>query len=207
MIDNLDPKIIAALIGAFSALLSAGIAYWWSHKLKLKELALKEMELQHKYDTYLSNVEMKNRELQESILLHQKNIAGNALAELIIKRLEYYPKLWKILLTYGKNWKFNGKIYDGEWAKEFLNEINDCNCECGVYFSKDVYMCFHNLRSKLYEISASCSKDCWVSDFQLNEVNILLYGGQSAGLCALMKDDLGNYQKTSLSVRSTQSPN
>ena len=203
MIDNLDSKIISAIIGAIVALISTSFAYWFSHRLKLKELALKELDLRHRYDTYLSNIEMKNRELKESYQQNQESLTGGALSALTLKRIELYPKLWRVIITYGKNWKFNGNVHDGEWANKFLKEINDCNCECGVYFSKDVYLSFHKLRSKLHEISALCGKDDWLSDMQINEVNILLYGDKEAGLCALLKDDLGNYKETKLSIRRT----
>jgi hypothetical protein len=43
------------------------------------------------------------------------------LKEVLAKRMEAYPKLWQVLLTYGRNWIIEGKARNADWAREFEN--------------------------------------------------------------------------------------
>jgi hypothetical protein len=119
------------------------------------------------------------------------------LQEVLAKRMEAYPKLWNVLLTYGRNWVIEGKPRDVEWSREFLRKLNECNAECGVFFSQPVYERFHAYRTALSEIADKLAVGTAVTAEEHQRLERISAGEDGKpGLGTQLKADLGSYRDT-----------
>jgi hypothetical protein len=117
------------------------------------------------------------------------------LKEILTKRMDAYPALWSVMLTYDLNWQIEGRTLDKEWAREFLLEINKCNAEYGVFFSERVYEEFHEFRETVIKIETKLSK----AEDITQDVSAL--GTIALRLGTRLKDDLGSYASTVFQLR------
>jgi hypothetical protein len=119
------------------------------------------------------------------------------LKDVLAKRMETYPKLWNVLLTYGRNWTMDGKQQDAEWSREFLRKLNECNAEFGVFFSQSVYAKFHEYRTALSEIANKLASGSAVTAEEYQRlVHISVGADGKPGLGTQLKADLGSYRDT-----------
>ncbi|MFJ9806835.1 hypothetical protein ACIRTB_01155 [Streptomyces sp. NPDC101158] len=120
--------------------------------------------------------------------------------EIIKRRIEFYPKLWKIHIHYETNWTLAGQPKTREWAEQYAQELNDFNLEGGVFFSQPVYIKFHELRSHLYLAMEVTQPGAEVSQELTHKIRQSVYGGPGygPGMSTHVKDDLGSYQSASL---------
>lgn len=125
-------------------------------------------------------------------------------AEIIKKRVEMYPNLWRIHIYYETNWTFDGKPKTREWAQEYVEALNDFNLDGGLYFSEDLYSRFVELRGALYEAIDRTGSGEVVPPLDAQTIRGIVYGGSGrAGLATHLKDDLGSYNFTSLQRRAS----
>jgi hypothetical protein len=125
--------------------------------------------------------------------------------EIIKKRVEIYPKLWRIHIHYETNWTLEGKLKTGEWAQEYVEALNEFNLEGGLYFSQDLYERFVELRRALYEARDKTLPGEVVPRSDTQKIREIVYGGKGrAGLSTHLKDDLGSYRFTFLQRRTSR---
>jgi hypothetical protein len=56
--------------------------------------------------------------------------------DILAKRLEVYPRLWRIHIQYETNWVLEGKPKTREWAEQYAAALNEFNLEGGLFFSE-----------------------------------------------------------------------
>ncbi|MGY0020897.1 hypothetical protein [Streptomyces sp. cg35] len=120
--------------------------------------------------------------------------------EIIKKRVEYYPKLWKIHIHYETNWTLSARPKTREWAEQYVQALNEFNLDGGVFFSQPVYMKFFELRRYLYQAIEATPPGAEVPSELTRRIQEAVYGGPGyePGLSTYAKDDLGSYQTASL---------
>ncbi|MCI3243150.1 hypothetical protein [Streptomyces spinosisporus] len=120
--------------------------------------------------------------------------------EIIKRRIEYYPKLWKIHIRYETNWTLSGQPKTREWAEQYAQELMDFNLEGGVFFSQPVYAKFYELRSDLYQAMEITQPGAEVPRDLTHKIRQSVYGGPGygPGMSTHIKNDLGSYQSASL---------
>jgi hypothetical protein len=186
----MDTVIISALISSTVAIVgvfTSIIIARWQSKLQTKELNLKALEL---------NSSLKKLEADYEALRQEQ------FTEILKMRLETYPKLWKILLKYGHYWKYEGKLQDNTWVKEFLIELRECNAQIGIYFSQALYEKYFEYYCALVEIEFKFSKGKHVLPEELDSLDMIFLGnGNRPGLATILKDDLGSYRSIALQRR------
>lgn len=171
MVDLKSPQVLAALIAAMVSLLGV-LASFFSSRWELRT-ALKKLDLDF------------------------ESLRQTQLKDILAKRMEAYPKLWSVMLTYDLNWQIEGKVMDQEWAKQFLIKLNECNAEYGVFFSQSVYSKFYQFRSALIDIERKLSNDENIVRADIEALATIAVGDSSnPGLGTLLKDDLGSYMPT-----------
>jgi hypothetical protein len=127
--------------------------------------------------------------------------------EIVQKRLEFYPKLWRILVYYETNWTIDGKPKTREWAQEYLDSINEFNLEGGIFFSQAVYEKFALLRHALSQIIEEVPPKGLVSSEDITLVRLIFYGDRAShmsGMSTYLKDDLGSYRVVVLQMRNEE---
>jgi len=159
-------------------------------KAKINELKLKESEIiikQKEFENTAKNIE-----------LHLETLKQNQLSEIVKKRINVYPKLWKIIISYGTEWVFEEKKYDIEWAKNYRNELREYNKEYGVFFSQEVYNSFFYLRQGLTKIIKKHTLNNTISQSECAKLYELIINitTMCEPLSVVMKDDLGSYSKS-----------
>ncbi|MFD8739861.1 hypothetical protein ACFV06_33805 [Streptomyces sp. NPDC059618] len=124
--------------------------------------------------------------------------------EIIKKRIECYPGLWKIHIRYETNWTLSGQPKTREWAEQYAQELMNFNLDGGVFFSQPVYIKFHELRSHLQHAVESTQPGAEVSPELTHKIRQSVYGGPGygPGISTHLKDDLGSYQSASLARAS-----
>jgi len=170
---NLDPPIAAALVAGIVSILVGLISYFSSRF------------------TVLSNV---------SALRHQ--VEQTQFQDVITKRIDLYPKLWRIHIHYETNWDLEEKPKTREWAQQYVTELNEFNLEGGVFFSQDLYVKFFDLRSQLYEAIKETEPNGTVNPSRAEAIREVVYGTEGdPGLSTHLKDDLGSYRSVTLQRR------
>jgi hypothetical protein len=202
----MEPIIISALIAAMSGIAAALIAAHWQMKTKTKELDLKEQEIKRTLD-------LKSQEMETSLDLKRQEIERtsakmNADAEalrqtlmrdVLLKRMQAYAALWRVFITYERNWLYEGKPFDLDWAVTFLAEINSCNAEHGVFFSERVYHSFFRYRERLLDIVSEAKRGIQIQNRHIEKLveistkGTIIDGEKVFALGAVLKDDLGSY--------------
>src|SRR5262245_57552134 len=111
----METALISALIaaavsaaGVIVALLSAR----WQLRGKILELELKKDEI----------AKVGARLQAEAEALRQ-----TLLRDVLGRRMNAYAALWKVFITYERNWLVERKTFDRAWADEFLLALNVCN--------------------------------------------------------------------------------
>lgn len=179
----MEAPVVAAIISgsvAFCAAILTLLAARWQTNLKTKEL------------------ESTTRELESDL----ESMRQSQLSEIIKKRIEVYPKLWTLLLTYNLHWELAGKPKDYEWAKEHLAALNNVNAELGLFFSQDLYEHFNQYRAALLKINNDFAAGHEVSKEDLNNLETIITGkDRRPGLASYLKDDLGSYREAIITAR------
>ena len=122
--------------------------------------------------------------------------------DVIAKRIDLYPNLWRIHIKYETNWVLEGRSKSREWAEEYVSALNEFNLEGGVFFSQGLYNKFFQLRSFLYEAIRKTEPGEPVSQARVKAIRFAVYGGGKVkGLATYEKDDLGSYSAVSLQRR------
>ena len=123
--------------------------------------------------------------------------------EIIKKRIEYYPKLWKIHIHYETNWTLADQRKTREWAQEYVQALNDFNLEGGVFFSQDVYAKFFELRQHLYQAIEATTPGAEIPSELTSQIREIVYGTSQSGpgMSTHIKDGLGSYQHTIIQIR------
>src|SRR5260370_35177827 len=62
--------------------------------------------------------------------------------DVVAKRIELYPGLWRIHIFYETNWNLEGKPKTREGAEHYVSSLNEVNLECGLVFSEALYTKF-----------------------------------------------------------------
>jgi hypothetical protein len=62
--------------------------------------------------------------------------------EILVKRIEVYPKLWRILQEQLSDWERFEKPVTEEWASTFLASLLAWNADNGVFLSQQTYEAF-----------------------------------------------------------------
>lgn len=135
----------------------------------------------------------------------QRELLQVQFKEIVEKRLEFYPKLWKILVHYETNWTIDGKPKTREWAQEYLDSINGFNLEGGIFFSESIYEKFALLRHTLRQIVEETLPGQLVSSEDITLLRFIFYGDRAMhtpGISTYLKDDLGSYQVAVLQRRN-----
>jgi hypothetical protein len=170
---NLDPSIAAALIAGVVSVVGVLISYFSSRS------------------TVRSNVSALRHEVEQT-----------QFQDVIAKRIELYPKLWRIHIHYETNWDLEEKPKTREWAQQYVTELNDFNLEGGVFFSQDLYEKFFDLRFQLYEAIKETEPNSTVSPSRAKAIREVVYGTEGEpGLSTHLKDDLGSYRSVTLQRR------
>jgi hypothetical protein len=112
--------------------------------------------------------------------------------DVVTKRIELYPKLWRIQIHYETNWTLEGRPKNREWAQQYVAELNEFNLEGSVFFSEDLYRKFHQLRSALYRAIRETEPNSIVADFLAQQIGATVYGNGGPGLSTYIKDYLGS---------------
>jgi hypothetical protein len=121
--------------------------------------------------------------------------------DILSKRIELYPKLWRIHIYYETNWVYDGKPKTREWAEQYVAALNEFNLEGGLFFSQSLYGKFFELRSKLYEAIHNTQPRGVVHESLAREIRNVVYGNGGPGLSTHLKDDLGSYRLVTLQRR------
>lgn len=180
----MDPAVIAALIAGFCSIVGAAVALWNERrKLKLKKI---ELDFQSKKLYELGS------EIENQLTVLQQN----QLRDIVNKRVETYPELWKIIQHYWQHWRSEDKQLDLDWANEFLENLYQCSEQYGVFFSQAVYVKFHELRSHVRVMRNVLKQDIDLEDFHSKKLDRLWFGDSNGqtGLATELKNDLGSYR-------------
>lgn len=185
----METPVVSALIAAAVSLAGVIVAlYSSSHQLrtKLAELDLKRQEL----DTVGAKLQAEANALRQ-----------NLMRDILAKRMSAYAALWKVFISYERNWLLEQRLFDLSWAEAFLRELNACNAEHGVFFSQQVYEPFFEYRGRLLLILARLRSGKEVGQTEINgliEVSSAGLEGKMLALGTAMKDDLGSYMKVAI---------
>jgi hypothetical protein len=121
--------------------------------------------------------------------------------DVLVKRVELYPKLWRIHIRYETNWTLEGRPKNREWAQQYVAELNEFNLEGGLFFSQGLYSKFHELRSALYRAILETERNGIVREPLAEQIRTIVYGNGGPGLSTYIKDDLGSYRSVTLQRR------
>ena len=186
----MDSTIVSAIIAALVTTLGVIVTYFSTKqqlKLKLKEINLKQEEL----NLERKKLESIGNDLQkEMATLHQ-----NQLQDVLKKRIEVYPHLWEVVTVHWQHFDNNKK--DINWCKTFINELERCNEQYGVYFSQAVYEQYHTFYMELKKIMLNLETFGGIIDNNdISTIDLLWYGNEKygLGLASQLKNDLGSYK-------------
>jgi uncharacterized FlgJ-related protein len=181
----MNPQITSALIAA--GVSAAGVAVTlvsarWQLRGKMSELELKRDE-----------VEKIGAKLQAEAEALRQTLMRDVLA----RRMQAYAALWRVFISYERNWLIEEKALNEEWATSFLIALNACNAEHGVFFSQNVYHPFFEYRKRLVDIVKSAKMGQSISEDDVSGlVEVSTIGiGDMKSLGGAMKDDLGSYMR------------
>ena len=129
-------------------------------------------------------------------------------AEIVKRRADTYPELYRIISDYGRSWDLLGKPRDAAWAGEFLGELLSNNAKNGVFFSKKVYEHYGYLREFLVSVLSRFTAG---ESIPKEAINLSLYAiimgkergpdqERDAGLGSYLKNELGGYVEIILSA-------
>lgn len=161
---------------------------------------MKAMQERFKQEIHLKNLEFENT--QQKLKSEIEGLKQNQLQPIMEKRLEAYPKLWAIHITYETNWTYDNKKKDRNWATQYVNALNEFNVSYGLFFTQDLYAKFFELRSELYKAIQSVKSDTEeISEELTAKIRRIVYGHNGPGLSTIEKDDLGSYINVAVAKR------
>jgi hypothetical protein len=187
-----ETPIASALIAAAVSLVGVGVAFYTSRhqvRTKFEELDLKRREL----DTAAAKIKAEAEALRQ-----------NMLRDIVEKRMTAYAALWKVFMTYERNWYYEQRTFDKKWSTKFLAELNLCNAEHGVFFSEFVYAPFFQYRERLLKLRAhleagnEVGPDELQSLFEVSSSGVEINDVKIPALAVAMKDELGSYIRVAL---------
>lgn len=122
--------------------------------------------------------------------------------DVLTKRMSACAALWRVFITYERNWLLEEKPFDLAWAETFLTELNVCNAEHGVFFSQKVYDPFFEFRNRLLTILAKLRADTPVDRTDIDSlIEVSTFGVEGAlSMATAMKNELGSYMKVAIEV-------
>jgi hypothetical protein len=117
------------------------------------------------------------------------DILSLQLRDVLAKRIDAYAKLWSLLQSNVSDRIIERKQPTVEWLKEFLETLNACHAEIGVFLTQEVYAKFFEFRQAVIEIgTASATRPLSWNDMQrLEEI------WSRDGLATNLKNDMGSY--------------
>lgn len=128
-----------------------------------------------------------------SYLSNQRAVRQAQFKDILAKRIELYPKLWRITILFETNWTNEGQPKTREWAQQYVDELNAFNLEGGLFFSQDLYTKFGELRHALYAAIEDTVPGAVVDVERTRQLRAIVYGNGKPGLSTFLKDDLGSY--------------
>jgi hypothetical protein len=78
--------------------------------------------------------------------------------DIIAKRIEAYPKLWRIPQERLSDWERLQKPITDEWARALLDSLIEWHVEYGVFLSQDAYEAFSALRQEAVALVRRCDQ-------------------------------------------------
>lgn len=137
-----------------------------------------------------------------SAVRHQ--VQQTQLKDVLAKRIELYPKLWRIHIHFETNWVNEKKLKTREWAEKYVFALNRFNLKGGVFFSEELYKKFGELRFQLYEAIRTTKPNALVDELRVEAIRDAVYGKNGGpGLATFEKDDLGSYLPVTVQKRSS----
>lgn len=129
--------------------------------------------------------------------------------DVVAKRIETYPKLWRIPQELLSDWERLQKPINEEWARALLARLIEWHTEYGVFLSQQAYEAFSALRHEALEVVRRCDKGQHPTLDDLQTMDRIFYAGYSEGVSAprhrplatCLKNDLGSYRVTALAVK------
>jgi hypothetical protein len=129
--------------------------------------------------------------------------------EILVKRIEVYPKLWRILQEQLSDWERFERPVTEEWASTFLASLLAWNADNGVFLSQQTYEAFYVLRQKAFDVVQACSQGRSPTREDLRAIHAIFYGNytdpgtgrQHFSLATCLKNDLGAYKVPAVTVR------
>ena len=152
----------------------------------------------------MQELELKRQEVEavgRRLTAEAEALRQNMMRDILAKRMAACAALWKVFITYERNWMLDHKAFDLAWVKRFTNELNACNAEHGVFFSQDVYKAFFKYRSCLYDLLERLRSNGELSEADLHglvEISTTGIEGEVVSMATAMKDDLGSYMKVAI---------
>jgi len=170
----MNPQLTSALVAAVVSLAGVVVGIW--------QLRLRKEE-----------VEKIGAKLQAEAEALRQTLMKDVLA----RRMNAYAALWRVFITYERNWDIEERPLTTEWAEEFLRALNACNAEHGVFFSQQVYVPFYQYRQILVDIARRARKGEVITDEDIKALRKASTFGvdEYPSLATAMKDDLGSYMR------------
>ena len=170
----MSPQLTSGLIAAFVSLAGVLVAIW--------QVQLKKQE-----------VEKIGARLQAEAEALRQTLMRDVLA----RRMDAYAALWRVFITYERNWEIEQRPLTAEWANEFLTALNACNAEHGVFFSQHVYVPFFQYRQILVDIARRAHSGEPLTESAIENLRKASTIGidNYPSLATAMKDDLGSYMR------------
>ena len=174
MSDPVLAAIIAAIVSTFAAIVTL-ISARWQMRGKLLEL-----------DNLGKQLNAEAEALRQTVM-----------RDVLAKRMNAYAALWRVFITYERNWLLEGKPFDGKWAKTFLEALNKCNADHGVFFSEEVYKPFFEYRNRVMALASRAASGAPISREDIDGLVAVSSTGVNdmKSLATAMKDDLGSYTR------------
>jgi hypothetical protein len=144
-------------------------------------------------------------ELQSKI----NELTQTQLQDILAKRIEVYPKLWRIVQTELSDFERVQKLANAqwvptsEWAEKLLADLVEWHQHYGVFLSQSSYAAFAKLRNEVVELVRTCNREKrlpTIEEFQ--ELDRIYYQGYEGNLplATCLKNDLGSYKTASLNA-------
>jgi len=133
-----------------------------------------------------------------------RELEQTQLKDVLAVRMKAYARLWSILQGQISDWRMEGKRADGEWASKLYGDLNACHARYGVFFSQPVYEAFCDVRKAAYELAVTHRPDQMVAAKAVEELDRIWSGQGKPGLAAQLKDDLGSFRPTMISLRDSR---
>lgn len=128
--------------------------------------------------------------------------------DIIAKRIEAYPKLWRIPQEQLSDWERLRKPLSVEWARTLLDSLIEWHAEYGVFLSQHAYEAFATLRQDAVELVRRCDQGYAPELDDLQKMDRIYYAGYQGHnghwhlpLATCLKNDLGSYKLPVLTTK------